>query len=66
MFTGFTVFALQNSGWCASADYAPDSYTKLGSATNCNADGTGGPFGNNVYQIVGGLLKIESIYDQPV
>ena len=48
---GWTVFALQNGGWCASSREAGDSYQKYGSSLNCAADGEGGPWGNAVYQI---------------
>ncbi|XP_078579894.1 A disintegrin and metalloproteinase with thrombospondin motifs 20-like [Branchiostoma floridae x Branchiostoma japonicum] len=48
---GFSVFAVQNGGWCAGSADGHDTYDKYGSSSACVADGEGGPYGNNVYQI---------------
>ncbi|CAK8691480.1 unnamed protein product [Clavelina lepadiformis] len=45
---GHSVFALQNGGWCATAKGGV-GYKKYGPASNCNHDGLGGPWANNVY-----------------
>eukprot|EP00058_Branchiostoma_floridae_P011020 XP_002596508.1 hypothetical protein BRAFLDRAFT_73817 [Branchiostoma floridae] len=50
---GFSVFAVQNGGWCAGSADGHDTYDKYGSSSACVADGEGGPYGNNVYQITG-------------
>ena len=47
----FHIFAVQNNGWCAGAP-GGDQYKKYGSATNC-ANGKGGGWANDVYQIKG-------------
>ena len=46
------MFALQNGGWCASAENAENTYNKYGSSTNCHADGKGGGSANQVYKIL--------------
>ncbi|XP_070565850.1 uncharacterized protein [Ptychodera flava] len=48
---GFSVFAIQNGGWCASSIIAQDTYQKYGSVTNCANDGEGGAWANQVYRI---------------
>ena len=48
---GFTVFALQNGGWCASSASAGDTYQQYGASTGCPAGGKGGGWANQVYQI---------------
>ncbi|XP_076807267.1 uncharacterized protein LOC143450551 [Clavelina lepadiformis] len=45
---GHNVFALQNGGWCATAKGGV-GYKKYGPASNCNQNGLGGPWANNVY-----------------
>ena len=47
---GFTVFALQDGGWCASSCDAKATYKKYGQSTNCQADGKGGAWANQVYE----------------
>jgi len=42
----------QNGGWCASAEAGRDTYIKYGPSTACKADGKGGPWANQVYEIV--------------
>ena len=48
---GYKVFALQKGGWCASASNAEDTYDKYGQSSDCQADGKGGPWANQVYKI---------------
>ncbi|XP_078601050.1 uncharacterized protein LOC144876033 isoform X2 [Branchiostoma floridae x Branchiostoma japonicum] len=50
---GFSFFAVQNGGWCASSATAGQTYRKYGPSTSCKTDGEGGPWGNQVYQITG-------------
>ncbi|CAH1257629.1 MUC5AC [Branchiostoma lanceolatum] len=50
---GFTVFAVQNGGQCFSSKTAQDTYWKYGRSLSCGYDGKGGPWSNQVYQIVG-------------
>ena len=49
---GYTVFALQNGGWCASSATAQKTYQIYGPATNCGDHGKGGQLANDVYEIV--------------
>ncbi|XP_077978220.1 uncharacterized protein LOC144433736 [Glandiceps talaboti] len=49
---GFKVFAVQNGGWCASSGDAGDTYKKYGSSNDCKKDGEGGPWANQVYEII--------------
>lgn len=48
---GYTVFAIQNGGWCASGPRAKFTYRQYGPSTQCNANGKGGPWANQVYEI---------------
>ncbi|XP_019623335.1 PREDICTED: mucin-19-like [Branchiostoma belcheri] len=48
---GFSVFALQNGGWCASSAEAGNTYNMYGPSAGCGADGEGGPWANEVYRI---------------
>ncbi|XP_078607085.1 uncharacterized protein LOC144879470 [Branchiostoma floridae x Branchiostoma japonicum] len=52
---GFPVFALQAGGWCAGSADAHTTHSKYGPSTACAADGEGGPWANEVYQITGML-----------
>ncbi|KAI8498912.1 hypothetical protein Bbelb_233650 [Branchiostoma belcheri] len=49
---GFAVFAVQNGGWCAGSDTASQGYSKYGPSTACGRDGEGGPWANQVYEII--------------
>ncbi|XP_078657439.1 uncharacterized protein LOC144903312 [Branchiostoma floridae x Branchiostoma belcheri] len=48
---GFTMFAVQNSGWCAGSTDAPNRYNMYGSSNLCYGHGEGGPHANDVYMI---------------
>ena len=50
---GFTVFALQAGGWCASSATAQSTYKRYGTSSGCLPDGKGGSFANHVYKING-------------
>ncbi|XP_078612531.1 uncharacterized protein LOC144882551 isoform X1 [Branchiostoma floridae x Branchiostoma japonicum] len=54
---GFTVFAVQNGGWCAGSESGRQSYNKYGYSTACGGDGEGGPWANEVYEILGACLN---------
>ena len=47
---GFTYFAVQHGGWCASSATAAETYKKYGGANNCQ-DGEGRGWANDVYKI---------------
>eukprot|EP00058_Branchiostoma_floridae_P026175 XP_002611665.1 hypothetical protein BRAFLDRAFT_117103 [Branchiostoma floridae] len=51
---GYTVFAIQNGGWCAASANALQTYHRYGRSDACRADGEGGPWANEVYKIVTG------------
>ena len=57
MRAGYSMFAVQNGGWCAASATAPQTYDKYGKSTACQADGEGGPFANQVYTIKGKAAK---------
>ena len=48
---GFTIFAVQDGGWCASSADAESTYQKYGASDKCGADGEGGGWSNQVYRI---------------
>ena len=49
---GYSVFAIQHGGWCASARYAFRTYRKYGKSRKCR-NGKGGPWANSVYILRG-------------
>ena len=53
MRAGYSMFAVQNGGWCAASATASQTYHKYGISTACNNDGEGGPWANQVYTING-------------
>jgi len=53
MGAGYRMFAVQNGGWCAASASAPQTYDKYGKSTACKADGEGGPWANQVYELEG-------------
>ena len=50
---GYTMFAVQHSGWCAASATASSNYNKYGRSSACRPDGEGGPWANQVYVIKG-------------
>ena len=53
MRAGYSMFAVQDGGWCAASATAPRTFDKYGKSTACMADGEGGPWANNIYLIRG-------------
>ena len=51
MRAGYSMFAVQNGGWCAASATAPQTYDKYGKSTACKDDGEGGPWASQVYFI---------------
>ena len=51
MRAGYSMFAVQDGGWCAACAIAPQTFDKYGKSTSCKADGEGGPWANQVYFI---------------
>ncbi len=54
---GYSMFAVQDGGWCAASATASQTYDKYGKSTACKADGEGGPGANQVYFIEGKSSK---------
>ena len=50
---GYNVFALQHGGWCATSATAEKTFNKYGKSNNCQNDGEGGAWANNVYVFQG-------------
>uniref|UniRef100_H2XWP7 Uncharacterized protein n=1 Tax=Ciona intestinalis TaxID=7719 RepID=H2XWP7_CIOIN len=48
----YKIFAIQDGGWCASSANARTTYKKYGSSAACAADGEGGQWANQVYEII--------------
>ena len=48
---GYSVFALQDGGRCASSTDAEDTYDMYGPSANCSSSGKGGVRANQVYRI---------------
>ena len=51
MRAGYSMFAVQNGGWCAASATAPLTFDKYGPSAACGNDGEGGPWANQVYFI---------------
>ena len=47
----FTVFAVQNDDECFAAVDAHETYNKYGVSTDCNNNGRGGDWAQNVYYV---------------
>ena len=56
MRAGYSMFAVQHSGWCAASATAPKTFDKYGKSTACGSDGEGGPWANQVYVVNGKTL----------
>ena len=54
---GYSMFAIQNGGWCAASSTMQQTFDKYGKSTNCMIDGEGGPWANNVYILRGTFLR---------
>ncbi|KAL5253796.1 hypothetical protein ACHWQZ_G013538 [Mnemiopsis leidyi] len=55
----WTVFAVQAGGWCSSSANAGETYKMYGESSDCNDNGTGGPWANAVYNITeAGLVSL--------
>ena len=50
---GYSMFAVQDGGECFGSATAPQTFDKYGKSDACRADGTGGPWANQVYVIKG-------------
>ncbi|PFX15365.1 G-protein coupled receptor GRL101 [Stylophora pistillata] len=48
---GFTMFAVQYNGQCMSSATAEQTFNRYGESKECNANGKGGSWANNVYII---------------
>ena len=55
---GYSMFAVQHSGWCAASATAPKTFDKYGKSTACGSDGEGGPWANDVYVIRGETASV--------
>ncbi|XP_035672187.1 polycystic kidney disease protein 1-like 2 [Branchiostoma floridae] len=55
---GFAVFAVQNGGQCFGST-ALDTYNKWGASTDCNDDGEGGLWSNEVYRLAAAWLPLD-------
>ena len=53
MRAGYSMFAVQNGGWCAASATALQTYDKYGKSSACKNDGEGGPGANQVYVFKG-------------
>ena len=58
MRAGYSMFAVQNGGWCAASATAAKTFDKYGKSTACRSDGEGGPWANQVYVIKAGKSKL--------
>ena len=51
MRAGYSMFAVQDGGWCAASATALQTYDKYGKSTACKDDGEGGSWANQVYEL---------------
>ena len=50
---GYSMFAVQDGGWCASSARAQTTFNKYGTSGACLAGGEGGNMASQVYGIEG-------------
>ena len=48
---GYTIFSIQDGGYCSTSDVAVSTYDMYGTSSECKNDGKGGPLANEVYVI---------------
>ncbi|XP_078487830.1 alpha-tectorin-like [Ciona intestinalis] len=53
-----------DGGWCASSANARSTYMKYGSSTACLADGEGGFFASQVYEIINDMDMVQDVVAQ--
>ena len=53
MRNGYSMFAVQNGGWCAASAATLETFDKYGESTDCEANGSGGPAAYNIYLLKG-------------
>ena len=58
---GYHMFAVQHGGWCAASATAENTFDKYDKSSDCQNDGEGGPWANNIYVIQGWLIFYEFI-----
>ncbi|KAI8516969.1 hypothetical protein Bbelb_055500 [Branchiostoma belcheri] len=61
---GFTVFGVQDSGQCFGSADAHNTYNKHGPSIKCKADGEGGPWALEVYQITDPLPLVDGSWSE--
>ena len=59
MRAGYSMFAVQNGGWCAASATTAKTFDKYGKSAACRSDGEGGPWANQVYVIKAGKPVLE-------
>ncbi|XP_027050274.1 uncharacterized protein LOC113677635 [Pocillopora damicornis] len=57
---GYKTFGIQNGGMCVSGPNAHQTYSKYGESMDCKNDGEGGPWANQVYNLVG---RVDDIFE---
>ncbi len=50
---GYQTFALQDGGMCVGSPRAHKTFGKYGKSQDCKNDGKGGPWANQVYNLIG-------------
>ncbi len=50
---GFKTFAIQDGGMCVGSWWAHKTFGKYGKSQDCKNDGKGGPWANQVYNLIG-------------
>ena len=59
---GFTMFAVQYGGQCMTSATAEKTFNRYGESNQCNTNGKGGSWANNVYIIRGLLIDVMILY----
>ncbi|CAH1787038.1 unnamed protein product [Owenia fusiformis] len=62
---GFEYFGVQHSGQCFGSAFGDTSYKKYGEKDNCDLNGEGGHWANNVYRIILGYRRVGDCFMSP-
>ncbi|XP_078364951.1 uncharacterized protein LOC144649338 [Oculina patagonica] len=60
---GYKTFAIQDGGMCVGGPKAHETFGKYGKSRDCENDGKGGPWANQVYNLTGTMEDILSTCD---
>lgn len=64
MRVGYSMFVVQNGGWCVLSRLVEEMFNKYGRLFVCWLDGEGGFWVNQVYELKGKLLNLQFVNEK--